>query len=195
VRERRSPSGVRFGGGIGPAYRTFETEGFDIEGFDRLAGNEDEERDMTMHCDRWRPDDVDDRRSATWAADTRAADTKASDRERDDVVQALIRHHVDGRLTTTEFEERTDRALASRTRGQLAAVLSDLPSPARPRGPVPVSRRFLGVLLLVIAVAAIVASRGRAAFGLVWILAIVSFVRIRGARRGWSAGSIPSRSR
>ena len=110
-------------------------------------------------------------------------------------MQALIRHHVDGRLTTTEFEDRTDRALASRTRGELAAVLSDLPSPAPPRGPVPVSRRFLGVLLVVIALAAIVASRGRAAFGLLWLVAIVSFVRIRGARRAWHAGSIPSRSR
>jgi hypothetical protein len=148
---------------------------------------------MTMHCDRWQRDDMDDRWSEARGSDTRASDTRASDGERDEVVQALIRHHVDGRLTTTEFEERTDRALGSRTRGELAAVVSDLPTQARPRGPVPVSRRFLAVLLVTIAIAAIVASRGRAAFGLLWVVAIVSFVRIRGARRAWHAGSIPSR--
>jgi Domain of unknown function (DUF1707) len=135
---------------------------------------------MTIHCDRWQ---LDDRRPDTRASDTRASDTRASDTERDEVVQALIRHHVDGRLTTAEFEERTDRALGSRTHGELAAVMSDLPTPARPPSGPPVSRRFLGVLVLVIAIVAIVASRGRAAFGLLWVVAIVSFVRIRGARR------------
>jgi hypothetical protein len=157
-----------------------------------MTPDQDEECDMTMYCDRWQRDDVDGRRSDALASDNVASDTLASDTERDEVVQALIRHHVDGRLTTTEFEERTDRALGSRTRGELAAVLSDLPGTARPRGPVPVSRRFLGVLVVTIAVAAIVASRGRAAFGLLWVVAIVSFLRIRGARRAWHAGSIPS---
>ena len=117
---------------------------------------------------------------------------RASDGERDEVVQALIRHHVDGRLTTQEFEERTDRALGARTRGDLAEVLRDLPTPARHARRDAVSRRFLFVLVATVAVAAIVASRGRAAFGLLWVVAIVSFVRIRGGRRSWGARSMAS---
>jgi Domain of unknown function (DUF1707) len=140
---------------------------------------------MTSHCDRWQRDEP----------DARGSDTRASDTERDEAVQALIRHHVDGRLTTSEFEERTDRALGSRTRGELAAVMSDLPMPGPHAGRPPVSRRFLVVLVGVIALAAIVASRGRAAFGLLWVVAIVSFVRIRGARRSWRASSVPPRPR
>jgi hypothetical protein len=110
-------------------------------------------------------------------------------------VQALIGHHVDGRLTTSEFEARTDRALASRNRGELASIMSDLPSRARPPARPPTSRRFLGVLVLTIVIAAMVASRGRAAFGLLWVVAIVSFVRIRGARRAWRGSTIASHPR
>jgi hypothetical protein len=146
---------------------------------------------MTIYCDRWPAD----RGPVGGGQDDRGSDTRASDGERHEVVQALIRHHVDGRLTTAEFEERTGRALGSRTRGELAAVVSDLPVPPRPAPGAPVSRRFLAVLVGVVLVAAIVASRGRAAFGLLWVVAIVSLVRIRGARRSWRAGSVSSHPR
>src|SRR5262245_41770565 len=53
---------------------------------------------------------------------------RASDADRERVVAALQRHTAAGRLTIEEFTERVDRALASRTHAQLAAVVRDLPS-------------------------------------------------------------------
>lgn len=64
---------------------------------------------------------------------------KASDADRDAVVAALSDHFQAGRLTTEELEERTGRALASRTLDGLAELTADLPGPVRAR-PVPVDR-------------------------------------------------------
>jgi len=70
-----------------------------------------------------------------------------ADRER--VVEALKDAFVDGRLTRDEFGARADRALAARTRADLAALTADLPdAPSRPaaapagpaRPPAPVRR-------------------------------------------------------
>jgi hypothetical protein len=58
---------------------------------------------------------------------THRADVRASDAERDDVVHQLSRHTGDGRLTLDEFEERVDRALNARTRGDLDRTLLGLP--------------------------------------------------------------------
>ena len=52
---------------------------------------------------------------------------RASDSDRDRIVDALREHGAAGRLTTDELEERTDRALAARTFGELDALLDDLP--------------------------------------------------------------------
>lgn len=59
---------------------------------------------------------------------------RASDHDRDEVVERLRDAAADGRLTMVEFEERMDRAYASRTRQELAPLLADLPddhAPAR----------------------------------------------------------------
>ncbi|HET6633399.1 MAG TPA: DUF1707 domain-containing protein [Streptomyces sp.] len=56
---------------------------------------------------------------------------RASDRERDEVVTQLADHLAEGRLELAEFEERSTRASAARTRGELAELTEDLPS-ARP---------------------------------------------------------------
>lgn len=62
-------------------------------------------------------------------------DLRVSDAEREHVAQ-LLQHAVgQGRLTITEFTERTDAVLAARTRGQLNAVLVDLPGFTLPRAP------------------------------------------------------------
>jgi hypothetical protein len=60
---------------------------------------------------------------------------RASDREREDTVAMLREHQAAGRLDVDELEERVGAAYAARTRGDLTALLRDLPSslPARPR--------------------------------------------------------------
>jgi len=52
---------------------------------------------------------------------------RASDADREQAVAELERHTAAGRLSLDEFEERVTRALAALTRGDLAAVLHDLP--------------------------------------------------------------------
>lgn len=49
--------------------------------------------------------------------------------EREEVVQALSRHHTDGRLPTDEFDDRVRRARAATSAGELAALVTDLPGP------------------------------------------------------------------
>ncbi|MGA2804415.1 MAG: DUF1707 domain-containing protein [Acidimicrobiales bacterium] len=57
---------------------------------------------------------------------------RVSDSERDHVVAMLRDHLAIGRLTLDEFSERTGTALAARTRGDLDAVLADLPVASEP---------------------------------------------------------------
>lgn len=54
-------------------------------------------------------------------------DLRVSDAEREHVGQLLQRAVGQGRLTVAEFGERMDIAMAARTRGELNAVLLDLP--------------------------------------------------------------------
>ena len=56
------------------------------------------------------------------------AQMKASDSDRDAVVSDLSEHFQAGRLTAEEFDERTGRALAARTWGELRDLLADLPA-------------------------------------------------------------------
>ncbi len=57
---------------------------------------------------------------------------RVSDAEREHAVQALNRAVGQGRITLAEFEERMRTAVAARTRGELDAVLRDLPEAALP---------------------------------------------------------------
>lgn len=52
---------------------------------------------------------------------------RASDRDRDIVIRLLGDEAAVGRLTFSELDERTERALTARTRGELAALVADLP--------------------------------------------------------------------
>jgi Domain of unknown function (DUF1707) len=66
-----------------------------------------------------------------------AAEMRASDADRDAVVSNLSEHFQAGRLTLEEFEDRTGRALAARTWGELKDLMRDLPSALRgPQAPV-----------------------------------------------------------
>jgi hypothetical protein len=69
---------------------------------------------------------------------------RVSDAERDATLRVLGDHAAVGRLTLDELEERSSRALAAKTRGELATLTSDLPqeggqappAPARTKKPV-----------------------------------------------------------
>ena len=61
----------------------------------------------------------------------RPAAMRASDADRDAVVSDLSEHFQAGRLTAGELDERTGRALAARTWGELGELVADLPA-ARP---------------------------------------------------------------
>jgi hypothetical protein len=62
-------------------------------------------------------------------------DLRASDAEREDVVAHLREQAAEGRLTVDELDERSERAYAARTVGELAELVADLPPPARARPP------------------------------------------------------------
>jgi Domain of unknown function (DUF1707) len=70
---------------------------------------------------------------------------RASDADRERVVGTLRDHTVAGRLTTDELGERSGRAYAARTLGELDLLLSDLPRRGR-HGPT-----SAGTLLLLLA--------------------------------------------
>jgi hypothetical protein len=66
--------------------------------------------------------------------DQRRASLRASDADREQFVEALRQHHVEGRITAEELSERSGRAYAARTLGDLDAVATDLP-PLQPPAP------------------------------------------------------------
>ncbi|MFF0144390.1 uncharacterized protein DUF1707 [Amycolatopsis sulphurea] len=74
-----------------------------------------------------------------------ARDIRVSDDEREHVVGVLQKAIGQGMLTLDEFTERTDVALASRTRGELNTVLADLPGLVHPAA-APVPQQSYGAL-------------------------------------------------
>ena len=86
-------------------------------------------------------------------------DLRASDAERERTLTELRAHASDGRLTVDELAERTDAALAARTRAELSALTADLPRTRRRSDPqrARASRRselrtYAGVMLLLVAI-------------------------------------------
>jgi hypothetical protein len=63
-----------------------------------------------------------------------ASGLRASDAERERAAETLRRHHADGRLTMDELEERTERAYAATTLGDLDQLFGDLPRLRPPEG-------------------------------------------------------------
>lgn len=59
-------------------------------------------------------------------------DLRASNADRERAIDSMRRHCSEGRLTLEELEERTDAALAARTRRELWDLLGDLPAERRP---------------------------------------------------------------
>ncbi len=62
---------------------------------------------------------------------------RVGDAERDACLEALVEHHVRGRLSVEEFEHRQRSALDAVTHADLAGLVADLPAEARLREPVP----------------------------------------------------------
>jgi hypothetical protein len=63
------------------------------------------------------------------------ATMRVSDAEREALAAELREHYAAGRLTTEELDERLDRALGAKTRGELTALMRDLPN-IRPHTPI-----------------------------------------------------------
>lgn len=60
------------------------------------------------------------------------ADYRASDAERTEVADRLSKHYQEGRLDQAEFNERLDRAMNAKTRGEFHGLFADLPELADP---------------------------------------------------------------
>jgi Domain of unknown function (DUF1707) len=134
----------------------------------------------------------------------RAPAMRASDADRDAVVTALSEHYQAGRLTTEELEDRTGRALAGRTFGELDELTADLPGPrvAQPaaaqaqqpvpgrggwlsyRSPVPLVAIAAAVIITAAAIGAGVGSHHHGWLALLVPALIIA--RVRGLRRGSS---------
>jgi len=89
-----------------------------------------------------------------WASGPRpasAANMRVSDAERNEVAEELSKHYGDGRLDQAEFQERLDRTMSAKTRGDLSGLLSDLPrsTPRAELVPAP-RRRSWGLALILV---------------------------------------------
>ena len=61
-------------------------------------------------------------------------EVRIGDAERDEAVSRLQEHHVAGRLSVEELDERVTSALTANTRGDIAGLFLDLPDPEPQRG-------------------------------------------------------------
>lgn len=98
--------------------------------------------------------------------------TRASDAEREQHAELLREHAAQGRLTIDELSERLHRAYSARTRGELTALLRDLPATARRASVSPARRDLAGRLgpfaLLSLMLIAIWAATGADYFWPMW---------------------------
>ena len=110
-----------------------------------------------------------------------SAPMKASDADRDAVLSDLSEHFQAGRLDAEEFDDRSGRALAARTWGELRDLRQDLPAgPGSPRprsSGVPPQRPLGRTVLVPVAVLAVIgiaaamsAGHAHARWGVLWLL-------------------------
>jgi hypothetical protein len=127
--------------------------------------------------------------------DTRP-DIRVGTAERSEVADALSQHFAEGRLDTTEFNDRTEQAMTAKTRADLSTLLTDLPGHAA--SPPPATRRrwrprasSVAVLVLLAIAASWAASLPHA----LWVLgAVVVFLawRQHGGRASGSSRRLGS---
>jgi hypothetical protein len=101
---------------------------------------------------------------------------RASDQERDDTVTLLREHGATGRIDVDELEQRIGAAYAARTRGDLDAILRDLPgalpAPPPPRHVVPhgAGHGWSGFVQVNVLLIAIWAVTGAGYFWPAWVM-------------------------
>jgi hypothetical protein len=106
---------------------------------------------------------------------------RASDAERERVVEALRVHAGEGRLPTDELERRIDTAYAAERRGDLAALLVDLPRQAGRRRPLPRrSHQFHTTVLVAVLLLAIWALTGAGYFWPIWPIGAMALSLLAG---------------
>jgi hypothetical protein len=117
---------------------------------------------------------------------------RVSDAERAEVADKLSKHYGDGRLDQAEFNERMERAMSAKTRGDFAGLFSDLPdlnepgaaAPAPANQPRSRSPMYRLVLLILIIVAAAVLGQALLHSFFPWLLvAVVAFLWLRNSPR------------
>ncbi|MFG1620678.1 DUF1707 domain-containing protein [Kribbella sp. NPDC049227] len=131
----------------------------------------------------------DDRREADdRSPERRRGPLRIGDTERDQAVAVLSDHFVAGRLTQTEFEERSEQATRARYADDLEPLFDDLPDPAglevaqgpwsprtaRPRrrqGPPPFVL-LAPILMIALVITAITLAAPWLVWGMFWILLI-----------------------
>ncbi len=106
------------------------------------------------------------------------------------MVEALSKHFAEGRLDQAEFDERSQRAMAAKTRGDLAGLFDDLPPVVPESGTrAETGRRRRGGLVLAMVIALIfLAAFSSAAWAwhFPWLLfALIFFFVWFRARGGW----------
>jgi hypothetical protein len=139
-------------------------------------------------------------REPHWAS---RPDMRASDAEREEVAVALRDHGVAGRLGVEELDERLEHAYAARSRGDLVALLRDLPAaplrrpaPARPRQ-TDLSDAVRTYLLINLLLVAIWLAAGGGYFWPVWVIlgwgiALVPGLLAATSRRGRRRSTLTS---
>jgi Domain of unknown function (DUF1707) len=98
---------------------------------------------------------------------------RVSDAERQQVTDRLAQHFAEGRLDQAEFDERSSRAMAAKTRADLGGLFDDLPETGAPALPeLPPRRRRHPVLMLALIVLIVLAAAhvlAWATWGVPWL--------------------------
>jgi hypothetical protein len=110
------------------------------------------------------------------------AGLRAADADREATADLLRRAHGEGRIDTTELEQRLHDCYAAKTYADLDALASDLPRPVE-RGREPGARRRRP-RLVPIAVIAVALALGVHAIWVVWLLLFFAFMRFGPTGRG-----------
>jgi hypothetical protein len=113
---------------------------------------------------------------------------RVSDAERTEIADTLSKHYADGRLDDGEFKVRLDKAMASKTRGDLSGLLADLPSlhpeTTRQKRPGIARRTIWAMTVFAMVVLAIGVATAFTTPHIPWLLVIVVFALLWHRRHG-----------
>ena len=113
---------------------------------------------------------------------------RAADADREATAERIRRGHAEGRLDTTELQQRLERCYEAKTLGELDELVTDLPHESEAKSPprfAPLRWRLAPLIPFLIALIAICAVTGHHAF---WVLIPLTFLVYRlcwWRRRPW----------